>query len=436
MNRPLKYSSLFASFVVAAVIASPACQKKSVPKKVSSAEPVAKVKVTDVVPSNLNRDTELAASVEGYETAELIPRIDGYVGQVNVDIGDRVKKGQLLAVLNVPELTDAVQQQEAEVEAREAEIASRKAKVRLAEAQLDARQAAVQLRKLEQKRFESLVKKGSLSQQRLDEASFAVRAAQADFKQSQAEVESAKASCATATAQRKVALSNLQIAKTMASYRKIVAPFDGLITARKVDPGAYVQPASGGEGTVLLEIARVDKLIILIHLPMELARYLNKGDTVTLHDYSILGNDAITTLNDEPLVISRIANAFDKGSRMMQAEIDIDNRMLQKQTGEFLKPGDYGKVILTLESLEGQPMVPRSALGTDSNGKQYVIFLDRDKKLKKALIDRVLVQDDDYAVIDSKSIQVGDRIVASDLEKAPLGESLEQDRIEEVFAPE
>ena len=81
-------------------------------------------------------------------------------------------------------------------------------------------------------------------------------------------------------------------------------------------------------------------------------------------------------------------------------------------------------------------MVPRSALGTDSNGKQYVIFLDRDKKLKKALIDRVLVQDDYYAVIDSESIQVGDRIVASDLEKAPLGEYLEQDRIEEVFAPE
>ncbi len=439
MNRYRAYFCCLVIFLITAVIAIPACQQGS-HKEIASdsvAETPPKVQISDVTPSSLNRDTELAASIEGYETAKLMAKIDGYVSKVNVDIGDRVTKGQLLAVLDVPELEDAVIQQEARVEASDADIVSHKAEIRLAEAERDASQAVLKLRQLEHDRFEQLVDKGSLNQQRLDEAVFAVRAAEANLKQARAKIESAKANLITAIAARKVALSNLQIAKTMANYRKIKAPFDGLITARMVDPGAYVRPSSSGKGTELFDIARVDKLKVIIHLPLELARYLNKGDTVTLHDYSILDDDSLSVLDGKPLTISRTANAFDKGSRMMRAEIDIDNQRLQNHNGDVFKPGDYGKLTLRLESLEGRPMVPRSALGNDSDGREYVVVLGPDNTLTKTFIDGVIVKNDDFAVIDSDSVRVGDRVVARDLEKAPLGESLERDRIEEeIVVPE
>jgi len=433
MNRYPAYFSSLAIFLVTVVIAIPACQQGS-QKDTSSAkvsEPPAKVQIADVTASSLNRDTELAASIEGYETAKLVAKIDGYVGKVNVDIGDLVEKGQLLAVLNVPELEDAIGQREAQVEASDADIVSHEAEILLVEAERDTSQAALKLRQLEHDRFESLVEKGSLNQQRLDEASFAVRAAEANLKQAQAKIKSVKANLATAVAAKKVALSNLQIAKTMASYREIKAPFNGLITARMVDPGAYVRPTSSGKGTDLFNLARVDKLKVIIYLPLELARYLNKGDTVTLHDYSILGDDSLSVLDGKPLTISRIANAFDKGSRMMRAEIDIDNHRPENQTVGLFKPGDYGKLTLRLESLEGQPMVPRSALGTESDGREYVIVLGPDGMLSKTLIDGVVVKNNDFVVIDSDSVGVGDRVVAGDLEKAPLGEPLKQDRIED-----
>jgi len=391
-----------------------------------------KIKVTNVIAGNLNRQVELAASVEGYEMAELMPRIDGYVGEVHVNIGDSVTKGQALATLKVPELADAVQQKHELVKQCEADIASKRAEVALADASLQSHQAALELKQLEQKRFKALVDRGSLNQQKLDEVEFALKSAEADLRRATAEVEAAKAHIAAAEAVRDVALSNLQMAETMARYREIVAPFEGLITARMIDSGEYVRPASSGAGTPMFRIARVDRLRVVVFLPLALAGYVSKDDSIIVHDLPALPGKRIDQIGGQPLTIARFANAFDADSRLMRVEIDIDNQDLHDSAGITLKPGDYGRVTLTLEQLAGNPMVPRSAVGTNSKGEHYVIRVDETNTCFAVIIDEILVEDSKHAVLKSDKIRVGDRVVISDLDRAPQNETLGGDRLEVV----
>jgi RND family efflux transporter MFP subunit len=400
------------------------------------AESEKRIAVTDVVASQINRDTELAASIESEYTIEIFPRIEGYIRKVYVDIGDRVKEDQSLILLRAPELSDRVRHREELVKEAGAEIQQREAGVGLAQADVRAREAALKIQKIKRDRMAALVKKGSLNQQRLDEAAFGVSSAQADLQHAHAGVDAARADLFAAKAKKEVAKAALDAAKTMAQYRNIRAPFDGLISGRYCDPGDFVEPNTPDSGKGLLELMRLSRVRAIIHLPLEDAAYVNVGDPVILRHESYIGKDRIDSLGGQPLTISRAAQAFNQGSRMMRAEIDIDNNILKRETGELLKPGDYGKVLLTLESLKGKPMVPRSAITTDDKGQQYVVVLDRDNTTKKVVIDKILLEDDGQAVIDASGLKIGQRIVASDPDRVPLGQKIDPSRIEDLFGME
>lgn len=436
MKSPFCLFLTLATFLSLLMVVGVSCDRA--PETLSTAtpeDPEKRIAVTDVVASQLNRDTEVAASIESEHSTEIFPRIEGYIRKIYVDIGDRVKENQSLILLRAPELSDRVRHREELVKEAGAEIQQREAGVQLAQAEVRAREAALKIQEIKRKRLASLVKKGSLNQQRLDESVFEVSTAEADLQHAHAEVDAARADLFAAKAKKEVAKADLDVAKTMAQYRNIRAPFDGLITGRHCDLGDFVEPnTDSAKG--LLDLIRLSRVQAIVHLPLEDAAYVNAGDPVILQHESHTGKDRIDSLAGQPLAISRTAQAFNQGSRMMRAEIDIDNNILERETGELLKPGDYGKVLLTLESLKGKPMVPRSAITTDDKDQPYVVVLDRDNTTKKVVVDKILLEDDDQAVIDAGGLKIGQRIVASDPNRVPLGQKIDPARIEDLFGTE
>ena len=182
----------------------------------------------------------------------------------------------------------------------------------------------------------------------------------------------------------------------------------------------------------MLDLVRYDQVRAVIYVPLDQAAYVSSGDLVILRHHSHTGQDRIDSIAGEPLAISRAAHAFNKGSRMMRAEIDINNNDLEKETGELLIPGDYGKVWLTLEPLEGKPMVPRRAIVSSADGEMYLVILNTQHTPQKFPINRILLEDQGRAVIEAPGIAIGQRIIVNPTEDILIGQPINPDQLEEI----
>ena len=406
----IRLISRLAIAVIALAIGMVGCAKKTAaPTSDTNSSPKASnVDVSPVIAGALKKNIDVPAEVVGYESAELMSKIDGYVKQVNVNIGDMVEVGQELLILDVPELDDEVTRRKKLLAQMTADQTSTEQGVVLAERQLDEAKALLELNEIKLRRISQLVGKGALNQQKLDEAKFALRSTEASLASLAAGVKAAEAHQVSAGAKLGVAQAELDKAITMAGYRQITAPFAGLITKRSVDPGAFVRPATSRNATPLLSIARIDHVRVIVHLPMDQAGELNVDDVATLHSITALPGKRISGM-----AISRIARAFDVGSRMMRAELDVNNKAVVKQIGKPLKPGDYGMLTLTLDTYDGNPTVPETALGNNSRG-DFVVAVDS-KGVSVEVPVTVLVKVDGEAAlkVTEKGIQVGDRILTT-----------------------
>ena len=382
--------------------------------------------------SPLDRETELSASIEGEHRTEIFPRISGTIADVYVKLGDHVKKGQLLILIKAQGVADLVRHREELVKEAEAELKRRAAGIRLSKAQVRSKEAAIKIETIKKERMEALVKRGSLSKQRLDEAVFEVSSAEADLEHAHAQVESARAEYEVAEAQKEVALADLEAAITEANHREIRAPFEGLVAARHVDPGDYVEPGDPNLKQGLLDLVRYDQVRAVVYVPLEDAAFVEAGDPVILRHKSYLNNPQIKSIGGKPLAISRKARAFNKGTRMMRTEIDIDNTLLENETGERLVPGDYGKVKITLEDLKGKPMVPRKAILTDENDEKYLVAIDDGNIPQKILVDEILLDSKNQLVIKSAALKIGQRILSAPDKTVTLGEPIDPEQLKTI----
>jgi len=217
------------------------------------------------------------ASVHGYESTQIFAKLGGYIAELGVvdehpvDIGARVAEGQMLAVLDIPEMQDELTEKRAAINQAQSEVAQAEAAIAEAEAeklqreaefdQVEARreekQAMVRLSKTKRERVSTLAKGGTIGQEALDETRFSLEAAQAALTSLDADVAAAekqvgaatakikKAQADRASAQARVELARATLArvKTMMNYSTICAPFAGVITQRNVDHGTFVLPA-------------------------------------------------------------------------------------------------------------------------------------------------------------------------------------------------
>jgi RND family efflux transporter MFP subunit len=324
--------------------------------------------------------TSQPGRIEAFEETPLYPKVAGYVEEIRVDIGDPVKKEDVLITLWIPEMHDDLAQKKALVTQAEAEVKQAQAAIEAALAAVQTKEAAVsqakagvlrteadfERAKSEHERTLDLVARGSQTQRLADESLSQFRAAEAAKEESAASVRSAEAALAEARANVKkaeadkiaaqakaqVASADLAKSQTMLGYTEIKAPFDGVITRRNVDTRHYVHPASGAMSLPLLVVAQTEKVRIFVDVPELEAALVSGGktpDSATVRVQS-LGDKEFETF------IKRTSWSLDSDNRSLRTEIDIDNE------GELLRPGMYATVSILLERRKDALTLPITAI--------------------------------------------------------------------------
>lgn len=270
----------------------------------------------------LSGSARLPGQLQAFYEVNIFPKVNGFVKNLYVDRGSVVKKGQLLVVLEAPEMESQLQAANSRyMQAQESAVASKEKYERLSEAAKEP---------------------GSVSQLDLDDA-------MARMKADQALVNSER--------------SNVQSVQTMEDYLKIYAPFDGMITQRNISPGALVSPGKTGDQPMLV-LQDINKLRLLVYIPED---YVDKVDLSKPVTYML------NAMPGQPQTakISRSANAL---STLHQEAIEIDINNKQNQ----LKPGMYAEVQIPMLSGAKSLLVPNNAI-VRSTEREYVITVNNGK---------------------------------------------------------
>ncbi len=383
------------------------CQKvdtnpaSSSPTTPASAKSLDRVKVATASRKTMTLVTEQPGRVLPYEQTPIYSKLAGYVESVQVDIGDRVTKGQTLIKLKVPEYQDQVQQKKSLLVAADAKIKQAEASLVAAEAAATSARAAVEeaLARVKQaesqfeqigsekRRVEQLVERGSVTAKLGDEVLSQFRSAEANRQEAHAMVQSAKArsdealakthtaqaDIEAAKANRQVVEAELAQAETMLSYATLIAPFDGVVLKRNVDSGHFVQPASSPGSPSLLSVANTNRLRVFVDVPETEASYLDAGyadeaagDLATIRSPS-LKDQTITAR------VTRQGSQLEPDNRSLTAEIDLEGQ------GARLMPGAYVTVSIVLEQREQALVLPTTAIVR--SGAETSVRMVVDKKI-------------------------------------------------------
>jgi RND family efflux transporter MFP subunit len=350
------------------------------------------VKVTHPRVGAMDRVTTQPCSVLAYESVPLQAAVSGYLNKLNVDIGSKVKKEDVLAVIEVPELVKQLQHQEAVVkqavatvaqmrarkDAAKADLNATKASVKQAVAAVESAKATLRYRESQFKAFSKLAASHTVedrvkdeAQERFEAAAEAERAAEETVVACESRVEAVSAKIIQADADIEAALANVDVAKAdvektqeLLNYATIRAPFDGVITKRNVFERYFIRAASAGTmPTPLLTIDRTDKMRVVVQIPDRDAPFCDPGDEAVIE---------IGTLPNQKFKapIARVSRSEDAQTRMMQVEIDLPN------SDGKLWQGMYGYATITLEKSANVLALPPSCLvnkqGNDK-GQVYVV---------------------------------------------------------------
>ncbi len=295
----------------------------------------ARVVVVRPQTGDVTQELRLAGSLDPYQRTELYAKVTGYVKEIPVDIGDRVRRGQVLAVIEVPEM-------EPDLAVARAEVAAAEARLRRAEA--DSELAVTTNRRVAAVRKQE---PGAVTGQDLDAAAAAERVAAAE--------------AASAGADLELAEAKLRRIEALLNYASITAPFSGTISRRLVDPGALVM-AGDTSGGPILAVVRTDRLRLVLDIPEVAAPHVAPGTTLR---FTV---DALPGARFEGR-LSRTAGLLRPGTRSMRAELDVDN------SDGRLTPGMYATVHLELRNFANALSIPATAVRRD-RGESFVLVAD------------------------------------------------------------
>jgi RND family efflux transporter MFP subunit len=366
------------------------------------------VAVVTVQRGSLARTLDVAAEFRPFQEIDLLAKEAGYVKEINVDVGDHVHKGQLLAVLEVPELQDEVNQANAELKRSEDEITRAQADQRRA-------QAAYEVAHVTYTRLATVIKNRPelIAQQDVDDAA-------GKDQQAQAQVDTAKAALASAQQQLEVARAKLQKTRTLLAYAEIRAPFDGVITKRYADKGAMLAAGTSSEKQAmpLVQLSQNGLLRLIIPVPESAVSLIHIGSPATIH---------VPELNrDIPGKVSRFAGMVTTDTRTMDTEIDVPNPRFE------LTPGMYANVSLVLDQQSNAVIVPVEAMVRVGDKATAMVvnasgqLEERELKVGIETANRVQIlsglKENELVVVGSRSqLRVGEKVQAKQAQPADQG---------------
>ncbi len=350
--------------------------------------------VAPVKRQTIANSLSIAGQFSPYQNVELHAKVAGYIKNIYVDIGDRVHTGQVLAVLEIPELMAQVDEAKAEVHHAEEEIQRAQSEVLRAQADTVALHSNAERLVNTDK-----VQPGLIAQQELDDATAKDRA-------SQARVDAAKSSLAAARQQLAVAQADQQHYAALSNYSKIVAPYDGVVTWRFSDTGSLVQAGtSNTSGLPVVTVAQSDLLRLRIPVPESLAAKVRIGDSADVHVQA--------TGEHFTGKVTRFTDALDTSTRTMQVEIDVPN------ANYHLQPGMYADVQLSADSRPNALTVPIEALRRGDN-KTSVLSLDANNRVQSREVQVGVESSNNVEIL--SGLTEGERVIVGNLGSYQPGE--------------
>jgi RND family efflux transporter MFP subunit len=352
MKYWIRPALVFISLGVGAAAA--ACSQ---PRAVSVTSDSPTVAVATVTRGDVSQVLSIAAAFRPFQEIDVHAKVAGYVRSIYVDVGDRVRAGQLLAILEIPELQDELHQDEAAVKRAQEEV-------NRAQADLERARSAHQVAHLGATRLSSVLKArpNLVAQQDIDEAEGRDRV-------SEAQVATARATIASAQEQLEVARAGQSKTKTLFAYAQITAPFAGVITHRYADTGAMIQAGTSSQTQTMpvVKLSQNSRLRLVIPVPESAVSRIHIGAPVDLTVQALQ-----RTLSGR---IARFALSLDADTRTMHVEVDVENPGLE------LVPGMYATASLVLDRARGVLVAPVEALDR-SERVPRVLVVNRERRVE------------------------------------------------------
>ncbi|MGZ4789683.1 MAG: efflux RND transporter periplasmic adaptor subunit [Terriglobales bacterium] len=350
--------------------------------------------VTTIQRTRLENTFQVAGEFIPFQEVELHAKVAGYIRHISVDIGDRVKAGQVLASLDVPELMAQVHGADAGVRQSQEQISRAKSDVMRAQADYDA--AHSQAERLQQA---AKARPGLIAEQEIDDTLAKDRAASA-------QVDAARASLSATEQQLGVSQADRQHYSSLADYSRIIAPFSGIVTWRYADTGTLIQAGTSNSGSApVVKLAQVDVLRLRLPVPESLAPYIRVGNSATVRV------DAIGKTFDAK--VTRIAGALDSATRTMQVEIDVPNKDRQ------FAPGMYAQVTLNV-SHSGESLTAPVQAVDQGTANPFVLLVGSNNKIERRNVHIGVSTANRVELL--SGVKEGDRIVAVNLSTYQPGE--------------
>lgn len=312
--------ALALAILIAFGIVSRASAERDLTRR-TEASSILTVRVVHPSAASLSPEIALPGNTQAYIDTPIYARTNGYLKRWYFDIGANVRKGQLMAVIETPEIDQQLQ---------------------VAEADLKSAEANLQLAKTTAARYQNLLQTNSVSRQETDQAT-------SDAAAKQAAVDSAKA--------------NVRRLQQMQSFERIYAPFDGVVTARNTDVGALIDAGSGSAPKELFHLAAIHKIRVFVPVPEAYAADVKDGGKATVTLGSSSGEDFEGT-------IARNSSMIDPASRTLNVEVDVNN-----PKGRLL-PGAYVFVHFKVPERTRNLTLPANTLLFRSEGLRIGVVRD------------------------------------------------------------
>ena len=342
--------------------------------------------VVAVTRGNLASSLTVAGQFQPYQQVDLHAKVSGYIRRIKVDIGDRVRKGEVLAVLEVPELQNQVEGAQAEVRHSQSDITRAQSEVVSAESTYSAVHAAYT--RLEEASKE---RPGLIAEQELDDA-------RAKDQEAAAQVGVAKASLDAMQQQLGVSSATRSRLETMSRYEQIIAPFTGVVTKRYADTGSLIQAGQDNNTQTLpvVQVAESDLLRLRMPVPESDVPYIQVGG-----DVQVKVNATGHTFTGK---IIRFSRALDTNTRTMLTEVDVPNHDLS------LNPGMYAETTIQLQRKNDALVLPAQAV-VQNGDQSYVLVVDATNHVVKRSV-TLGIQTSNHVEITS-GLQAGDNVIAA-----------------------
>jgi RND family efflux transporter MFP subunit len=363
--------------------------------KVEAAPEPAAARVAVVERGSVSHVLALAGQFQPYQVIDVHPKVSGFIRSIRVDIGDRVRQGQTLAVLEVPEL-------QAQLEGTVAQVSRSKDEITRAQHEVAAAEARYSSLHADDGRLQQVAKAqpGLIAQQELDDA-------QSKDLSAAAQVDAAKAALSATQGGADVARADNRRVGAMESYTNVIAPIDGVITWRYADTGALIQSGtdSNNQALPIVKLAQSGLLRLRMPVPEDAVRYVEVGDPMVVRvdalDRSFTGK------------VVRFTRNVNFETRTMETEVDVENKDLS------IDPGMYANTQLQLNHADNVQTIPVEALVL-RHDEEFVYVLDSQNRVSVRRVE-VGLRGSELAEI-KDGLAEGERVILGGQEKYQEGE--------------